>query len=60
MARIGRSLLQALALDQFCIDVDQLISVHLVQGENAIHGTKFKGIAEANGLSLNNEGKFCF
>ena len=56
----GDAMQHALALDQFCIEVDQLISVHLIQNENPIHGTKFKGIAEANGLNLNNDGKFYY
>ncbi len=56
----GDAMQHALALDQFCIEVDQLISVHVVQNENAIHGTKFKGIAEANGLSLNDDGRFYY
>ena len=56
----GDAMQQALTLDQFCIEVDQMISVHLVQNENAIHGTKLKGIAEANGLNLNEDGKFYY
>ncbi|MFT7228588.1 MAG: FtsZ-interacting cell division protein ZipA [Methylophilaceae bacterium] len=44
-------------LDQFCIEVDQLVSVHVLQGDTPIHGTKFKGMAEANGLKLRH-GKF--
>ncbi len=43
---------RAVDLDKFCMDVDQLVSVHLVQGETPIHGTKFKGLAEAEGLKL--------
>jgi len=50
---------RAIDLDKFCMDVDQLVSVHLVQGETPIHGTKFKGLAEANDMQLKH-GKFCF
>ena len=54
----GDAMQRAQELDQFCIEVDQLISVHLVQGENPIHGTKFRGMAEASGMTLNEDGKF--
>ena len=47
-------------LDQFCIEVDQLISVHVANSETPIHGTKFKGLAEASGMTLNEDGKFHF
>lgn len=50
---------RAIELDQFCMDVDQLVSVHLKQGDTPIHGTKFKGLAEANGLKLVHS-QFCF
>ena len=54
----GDVLQRAIELDQFCIEVDQMISVHLAQNESPIHGTKFKGLAEANGLTLTANGKF--
>lgn len=50
---------RAVQLDQFCLDVDQLVNVHLKQGDTPIHGTKFKGLAEANGLKLVHS-QFCF
>ena len=57
----GDVLQRAVELDQFCIEVDQLINVHIVQAELPIHGTKFRGLAEASGMVLNNEdGKFYF
>jgi FtsZ-interacting cell division protein ZipA len=43
---------RAIDLDKFCMDVDQLVSIHIKQGDTPIHGTKFKGLAEANGLKL--------
>ncbi len=49
---------RAVDLDKFCMDVDQLVSVHLIQGDTPIHGTKFKGLAEANDMELKH-GKFC-
>ena len=54
----GDALQRAIELDQFSIEVDQLISVHLAQTDTPIHGTKFKGLAEASGLSLMADGKF--
>ena len=54
----GDPLQRAIELDQFSIEVDQLISVHLAQTDTPIHGTKFKGLAEASGLSLMADGKF--
>ncbi|MGB7816358.1 MAG: cell division protein ZipA C-terminal FtsZ-binding domain-containing protein [Methylotenera sp.] len=54
----GDAMQRAIELDQFCIEVDQMISVHIAQGDTPIHGTKFKGLAEANGLQLKGDGKF--
>lgn len=49
---------RAVDLDKFSMDVDQLVSVHLMQGDTPIHGTKFKGLAEANNMKLKH-GRFC-
>lgn len=54
----GDVLQRAVELDQFCIEVDQLINVHVAQGELPIHGTKFRGLAEASGMILNEDGRF--
>ncbi len=56
----GDSMQRSIELDQFCIEVDQMISVHIAQGETPIHGTKFKGLAEASGMTLKDDGKFHF
>jgi len=46
-------------LDQFCIDVDQMVGFHLMQGANGpFTGTKFRGLAEVNGLELSADGGF--
>lgn len=46
-------------LDQFCIQVDKMVGFHLVQGENGpFTGTKFRGLAEASGLQLGEDGAF--
>jgi FtsZ-interacting cell division protein ZipA len=46
-------------LDTFCLDVDKTVSLHLVNGASGrFTGTKFKGLAEANGLKLKEDGLF--
>ena len=54
----GDAMQHAVELDQFCMEVDQLISVHVAQNGAPIHGTKFKGMAEAAGMTLKDDGKF--
>ncbi len=49
---------QATSLDEFCMEVDQLVNVHLIQDSASVHGTKFKGLAEANGMRLDEDGKY--
>jgi FtsZ-interacting cell division protein ZipA len=56
----GDAMQRAIELDQFCIEVDQMVSTHIAQGDSPIHGTKFKGLAEANGMLLKEDGKFYF
>ena len=56
----GDAMQRAIDLDQFCIEVDQLISVHVAEIGTPIHGTKFKGLAEASGMTLKQDGKFHF
>lgn len=48
-------------LDEFCAEVDKMIGFHLVQGDSGpFTGTKFRGLAEASGLTLNEDGGFHF
>lgn len=56
----GDAAQRATDLDTFCMNVDQLVSLHLMQGKTPIHGTKFKGLAEANDMQLNNGKFYCF
>lgn len=56
----GDAMQRAIELDQFCIEVDQMVSVHIAQNDMPIHGTKFKGLAEASGMVLKEDGKFYF
>ncbi|HSI38202.1 MAG TPA: cell division protein ZipA C-terminal FtsZ-binding domain-containing protein [Methylotenera sp.] len=49
----------ATALDTFCIEVDKTIGFHLTHGENgAFTGTKLRGLAESQGLTLTSDGVF--
>ena len=51
----GDALTVANALDAFCIEVDKTIGFHLVHGESgAFTGTKLRGLAESQGLTLDN------
>ena len=46
-------------LDQFCIEVDLMMTLHLTAGaEGAFPGTKLRGLAEAAGLVLKEDGRF--
>jgi FtsZ-interacting cell division protein ZipA len=57
----GDALTNANTLDAFCIEVDKTIGFHLVHGENgAFTGTKLRGLAEAQGLTLSADGAFKF
>lgn len=56
----GDAAQRAIDLDAFCMKVDQLVSLHLIQGKTPIHGTKFKGLAEANDMQLDNGKFYCF
>jgi FtsZ-interacting cell division protein ZipA len=57
----GDALSDAAALDQFCIEVDKTMGFHLLHGENgAFTGTKLRGLAEAQGMQLDNDGTFKF
>lgn len=48
-------------LDQFCIEVDKLVGFHLAQGPSGpFTGTKFRGMAEASGLTLGEDGAFYY
>lgn len=50
---------QAAQLDQFCAGVDIQLSIHLVEaGGGAFSGTKLRGVAEAAGLVLAEDGVF--
>lgn len=49
----------AQALDTFCLEVDKTIGFHILNGASGrFTGTKLKGLAEANGLVLKDDGAF--
>lgn len=49
----------AAELDQFCIDVDVMVGFHLLHGGNGpFAATKLRGIAEAGGMQLREDGLF--
>lgn len=55
----GDALSSAVALDNFCLEVDKTMGFHLLHGENgAFTGTKLRGLAESQGFSLDNDGAF--
>lgn len=55
----GDALSQAKALDEFCLEVDKTIGFHLLHGANGpFTGTKLKGLAEAQGFKLAEDGLF--
>jgi FtsZ-interacting cell division protein ZipA len=48
-------------LDQFCIDVDVMISLQLLAGSGGpFAGTKLRGVVEAGGGELKDDGQFHF
>ncbi len=49
----------AKALDAFCLEVDQTVGFHILNGASGrFTGTKFRGLAEANGMTLKDDGAF--
>lgn len=55
----GDPLQYARDLDQFCIEVDVMISLQLIAGSSGpFAGTKLRGLAEAGGLTLKEDGQF--
>jgi FtsZ-interacting cell division protein ZipA len=50
---------QAVALDEFCADVDVLVGINVIANTGQIfHGTKIRALAEAAGLHLQSSGVF--
>jgi hypothetical protein len=50
---------QAVALDEFCADVDVLVGINVIADRGQVfHGTKIRALAEAAGLHLQSSGVF--
>lgn len=50
---------QAVALDEFCADVDVLVGINVIANSGQVfHGTKIRALAEAAGLQLQASGVF--
>lgn len=55
----GDTVLRAAGLDDVCAAVDIQFSVHIVEASGGVFaGTKLRGVAEAGGLSLGDDGRF--
>lgn len=53
------ALQRAQQLDALCADVDVQIGLNLVARSSAFSGTKIRAFAEARGLALERDGRFC-
>lgn len=49
---------QAQTIDAFSIAVDKAVEFHLMATQGMFHATKLRGLAEANGLKLSEQGRF--
>jgi hypothetical protein len=59
LPEVGGLLEQARALDDFCAGVDVQLSINIVDpGGMAFAGTKLRGLAEAAGMQLQDDGRF--
>ena len=57
----GNPAADAIALDQFCVEVDVMVGFHVTQGDSGpFAGTKLRGLAEAGGMTLHEDGAFHF
>jgi FtsZ-interacting cell division protein ZipA len=54
----GEAMAHATELDKFCGQVDILIAIHVVAAGTPFAGTKVRALAEANGLVLEEDGRF--
>jgi len=54
----GEAAARATELDKFCGQVDILIAMHVIATATPFAGTKVRALAEANGLRLDDDGRF--
>lgn len=49
---------QAQSIDAFCIEVDKAVEFHVLANQGMFHATKLRGLAEASGMQLSDDGRF--
>lgn len=49
---------QAQSIDAFCIEVDKAVEFHVLASQGMFHATKLRGLAEACGMQLSDDGRF--
>lgn len=49
---------QAQSIDAFCIEVDKAVEFHVLANQGMFHATKLRGLAEACGMQLTEDGRF--
>lgn len=49
---------QAMLIDSFCIEVDKAVEFHVMANQGMFHATKLRGLAEACGMHLTEDGRF--
>jgi hypothetical protein len=59
LAERAAALARAQQLDTLCAEVDVQIGLNLVARSGSFKGTKIRAFAEANGFSLERDGRFC-
>lgn len=59
LADAAAAMQRAQQLDLLCADVDVQIGLNLVARGGALSGTKIRALAEAHGLALEQDGRFC-
>src|SRR5882724_7820171 len=59
LPEVAPALEQAVALDEFCADVDVVVGINVIANSGQVfHGTKIRALAEAAGLHLQASGVF--
>ena len=59
LAETGPALERARELDGFCADIDVQIGLNLIARGGPFAGTRIRALAEAHGMSLEGDGKYC-
>ena len=59
LAQVAQALQRAQGLDALCAEVDVQIGLNLITRGGAVSGTRIRAFAEAQGLALEHDGRFC-